>query len=186
MLPHQVEQFNRLVYPHVSAKAKKTLFIKIHDAYTFSANDQLPLIPSAGTKMAIYIVRNPLDVALSLVNHVGKPLDYIIDKFITNTQGSFLKRKITSNNQFYQPLGTWNMHVESWKQHPNFPVHFLRYEDIKAAPFETFSTAVKAIDLCFSDEQIQQAISETEFDKLQNKEKEKGFVEKQLLSSMFF
>ena len=186
VIHEQAVAFQRLVYPYTSAKSKKTMFVKIHDAYTFSKTDNLPLIPSAGTKMAIYLVRNPLDVTLSLANHVGKSLDKTIDKFITNTEGAFFKHQMLGLSQFYQPLGTWSMHVASWKQHPDFPVHFIRYEDIKAKPFETFKAAVNAMNLPFSDEQIQRAINETEFEKLQKKENEKGFREKQNTSTLFF
>jgi hypothetical protein len=57
---------------------------------------------------------------------------------------------------------------------------------MKANPFETFKAAIQAIGLNYSDEQIKFAINETEFEKLQKKEQEKGFKEKQVPSSNFF
>lgn len=182
----QIEAYQRTAFTHLSATSKKRLFIKVHDAFTCSQVDGLPLIPEKPTQMAVYLLRNPLDVALSLANHIGKSAEKAIDKYIVNPAGSFVSLKNSANNQFYQPLGTWSMHVESWLEKPAFPVHFIRYEDMKEKPFETFKLAVQAIGLEFSNEQIQFAIEETKFEKLQKKEQEKGFKEKQNPTSSFF
>jgi hypothetical protein len=182
----QIESFQRIVFTHLSAKSKKQLFIKIHDAFTCSQVDGLPLIPEEPTQLAIYLLRNPLDVALSMANHTGKSTEKAIEEYIINPSGSFASLHNSANNQFYQPLGTWSMHVQSWLVKPAFPVHFIRYEDMKEKPFETFKLAVQAIGLAFNDEQIRFAIEETQFEKLQKKEQEKGFKEKQIPTSSFF
>lgn len=182
----QIETYQRIAFSHLSATSKKRLFIKIHDAFTCSKVDGLPLIPEKPTQMAIYLLRNPLDVALSLANHIGKSTEKAIEKYIVNPTGGFVSLKNSANNQFHQPLGTWSMHVESWLNKPSFPVHFMRYEDMKEKPFETFKAAVQAIGLEVSDEQIKFAIEETQFEKLQKKEQEKGFKEKQIPTSSFF
>jgi Sulfotransferase domain len=184
--PHQLEQYQRLAHTYLSNKAKKPLFIKIHDAFTFSDNDNLPLIPESPTKIAIYLVRNPLDVTLSLANHTGKSIEKTINTFITNAKGAFGSQKSSPHLQFRQPLGTWSMHAESWLNHPNFPVYVVRYEDMKAQPFETFKAAVQAMKLDFTDEQIKKAIEETTFEKLKKKEQENGFKEKPVHNSSFF
>lgn len=182
----QIEQFQRIAFNYLSETSKKKLFIKIHDAFTFPENDAHPLIPEKPTQIAIYFVRNPLDVALSLANHVGKSIEKTIEQFIINPKGGFATIRNSANNQFYQPLGTWSMHVESWLTKPSFPVHFVRYEDMKEKPFETFKSAVEALGISFTDEQIKFAIEETQFEKLQKKEQEKGFKEKQNPTSSFF
>jgi Sulfotransferase domain len=182
----QIESYQRIAFSYLSETSNKQLFIKIHDAYTFSKNDGFPLIPEQPTQIAIYFVRNPLDVALSLANHIGKSAEKAIEKFIVNPSGGIVSLQNSANNQFHQPLGTWSMHVESWLTKPKFPVHFMRYEDIKAKPFETFKAAIQAIGLNYSDDQIKFAIEETKFEKLQKKEQEKGFKEKQNPTSNFF
>jgi len=182
----QIESFQRIAFSHLSKTSKKRLFIKIHDAFTFSEVDGLPLIPEEPTQLAIYLIRNPLDVALSLANHIGKSTEIAIERYINNQSGGFGNLKNSSNNQFYQPLGTWSMHVESWLNKTSFPVHFIRYEDMKEKPFESFKAAIQAIGLEFSDEQIQFAIEETQFEKLKIKEQENGFKEKIIPSSNFF
>ncbi|MFY7889063.1 MAG: sulfotransferase domain-containing protein [Spirosomataceae bacterium] len=183
---NQIQRYRRLVYTYLSENASENFFVKIHDAFTFSVEDKYPLIPEEPSKLAIYFVRNPLDVALSLMNHQGKDTDYVIDSYINDVNGYFGEKKNSSNNQFNQPLGTWSMHVESWLTKPRFPVHFMRYEDMKVKPFETFKAAVEAIGMEVTDEQIQGAIEATEFEKLQKKEQEKGFKEKAIPTSNFF
>lgn len=182
----QIENFQKISFSHLSRRSEKVLYFKIHDAFTFSDVDSLPLIPENSTKLAIYLVRNPLDITLSLANHTGFSVDKTIEKFIINPSGSFSKLKSNSLNQLYQPLGTWSMHVESWLRSPSFPVHFMRYEDMKANPFDTFKNAVNTIGIQASDEQIRQAIEATEFEKLQKQEQEKQFKEKSVPTSTFF
>lgn len=182
----QLESFQRITFSHLAEISSKTLFIKIHDAFTFSETDGMARIPEGPSRLAIYFIRNPLDVVLSLANHIGKPVDTAIDRFIINPAGTFLTKKVAPNNQFYQPLGTWSMHAESWLNRPSFPVHFIRYEDMKEKPFETFGNAAKVLGLDAGEEQIRRAIEETQFEKLQKKEQESGFREKQIPSSTFF
>jgi hypothetical protein len=183
---NQIEHFRRTAYRHLSEKSQELLYIKIHDAFTYSQTDKLPLIPEEPTRLAIYIIRNPLDVALSLVNHIGLPVDEVITSYLINPEGYFNKPGSGGSYQFGQPLGTWSGHVESWLRRPSFPVHFIRYEDMIARPFETFKGAVEAIGNPVSDEQIRKAIEATEFEKLQQKEQAGGFKEKQEPSVRFF
>lgn len=182
----EAEMFQRITYDYLAARSTETLFIKIHDAFILSTRDGLPRVSEEGVKQAVYFVRNPLDVALSMANHIGKPVDTAIDKYIANRAGAFVTKSNSPYSQFRQPLGTWSMHVESWLTNPSFPVHFIKYEEMKENPFETFKRAVEVLDLDITDEQISRAIEETRFENLQRKEKEQGFREKQIPSSAFF
>lgn len=181
----QVEKFRRLSYTYISDHADKVLFVKIHDAFTLSEADGLPIVPDEPTKMAVYLVRNPLDVTLSLANHLDKDCGTVIEKFINNPAGVF-SGKSGSGHQFNQILLNWSMHVESWKKIPSFAVHFVRYEDLRFNPFQTFRAAVKAMGLEHTDEQIQKAIDATAFEKLKKKEQESGFAENMNPKSSFF
>ena len=182
----EIEEFRRIAFSYVSGNGKKNYYYKIHDAFTFSEYDGLPLVPIEPSKVAIYIVRNPLDVALSFANHINSDIDRTIDDYLINEKG-FLGKKISSGGiQFFQPLSSWSMHVESWLKYPSFPVHFIRYEDMKNQPFETFKGAVNAIGLDVTDEQIQEAIEATTFEKLKKQENDGGFKEKLHHETTFF
>lgn len=182
----EIEEYKRTAFSYISENGKKIYYFKIHDAFTFSEMDGLPLIPIEPSKVAIYIVRNPFDVALSLANHNNSDIDRTIDDYLINENGFFGKKSNSGGIQFFQLLSTWSMHVESWLKYPTFPVHFIRYEDMKNQPFETFKGAVNAIGLDVTDDQIQEAIEATTFEKLKKQESESGFKEKLIHETSFF
>ena len=49
----------------------------IHDAYTFLPGG-VPLVPPEAVRGALYLVRNPLDVAISLAHHASYSIDQVI------------------------------------------------------------------------------------------------------------
>jgi hypothetical protein len=69
-LPRElVQRLRPQVYAAVRG-ATRAQYWKIHDAWREVA-PQLPLIPSAVTRGVVYVVRNPLDVAVSLRSHLS-------------------------------------------------------------------------------------------------------------------
>jgi hypothetical protein len=179
------EQFRKKAFVHMYSQGEKKRFVKIHDAFTFLTWDGEPLIPLEVSKVVIYLIRNPLDVALSFANHNGQPVQETIDKFICSSQGAMVKRS-KATNQSRQLMGTWGMHAESWITQKHLPVCVLRYEDMKADPFASFAKAVETMGLSYSAEQIEKAIELTRFERLKAQEEEKGFKEKAIKSSSFF
>jgi hypothetical protein len=146
------------------------------------------LIPEEATFKAVYFVRHPYDVVPSLANHNGKDIESTV-AFFNDPDSAFInvkKKKNFAANQFYQHLGTWNEHVKSWLERPSFPVHFIRYEDMKMSPFDTFKKAIEFMELDYSDEQIHQALEMTKFENLRKQEEEKGFREKGSKTKFFF
>lgn len=183
--PREFEAFRKIAFVHKAQETKKELFVKIHDAYTYSRWDGLPLIPNTGSLVALYLVRNPLDVVLSLANHTGLNIDDTIEKYMNCEEGAFIKKGKTAQ-QYYQLMGTWAMHAASWMNQNEIPVHFIRYEDMKTKSFKTFKAAVVQMKLSYSDEAILKAIEACDFKKLKQQEENKGFKEKQIPSSAFF
>ena len=183
--PREFESFRKLAFTYKAQHLKKESFVKIHDAYTFSRWDGLPLIPNSGSRVALYLIRNPLDVVLSLANHTGLNVDNTIDKYMNCEEGAFIKKGKTAQ-QYYQLMGTWAMHASSWINQKDIPVHVIRYEDMKIKPFETFKEAVVQMQLVYNDEAILKAIAACDFKKLKQQEENNGFKEKQIPSSAFF
>lgn len=172
---HQAELYN-----------KDKLFVKIHDAYTLN-NNGVPIVPEEPTLCALYIIRNPLDVVGSFANHNGGTLDEAI-KLMNNPRGKLAKqpRNHNINNQFAQLMLSWSGHVSSWANGLPFPVLVIRYEDMLADAFNTFSRAVKFMKIDVSASQVVKAIADTKFEKLQKQESETGFLEKNRRSDKFF
>jgi hypothetical protein len=156
------------------------LFIKIHDAYTFNSNNA-PVVPEAPTICALYFIRNPLDIAASFASHNGTS----IDKTIALMNNSTAKSAGTAN-QLPQLALSWSRHVRSWTDGLPFPVMVLRYEDMLIDTVATFTRAVNFMGMAFKPDQIKTALEACRFEKLQQKEQEKGFSEKNIPNQQFF
>lgn len=157
---------------------------KIHDAYQIG-DDGVPLTSAEATLGALYIVRNPLDVAQSLANHNRSSIDEAID-LMGNPQGSFSGSRTQLHRQLRQVLKSWSEHVASWVDASDLINHVLRYEDMHATPQESFSAAAKFLGLPHDAERVQRAIAFSAFGELSRQEAEKGFRERPSKTKKFF
>jgi Sulfotransferase domain len=174
------------IFNDMSLKTKKErLFVKVHDAYTFLRGDE-PLIPTENTRCAIYLIRNPLDIAASFASHRDDTIDSSIE-IMNDDNGRFSIQNNQSNTQpqFEQCLLNWSEHVLSWTSKPPFPVLALRYEDMLADATNTFYNAAKFMGIEADLQQVEDAIIASRFEQLQKKEKETGFREKQKNNPFF-
>lgn len=179
----EIDRLRPRIYNHLARNAEKPLFIKVHDAYTY-LEDGTPLMGTENAK-AIYIMRNPLDVAVSFANHSSKDLDTMV-KNMGDATFAFCNNKNRLANQLRQQLLTWSAHVKSWAQATEIPVHLVRYEDMKLNPILTFTKAVRFMGLDFGEEQIKKAIEMSDFKKLKAKEEVEGFKERPYQTAAFF
>jgi aryl sulfotransferase len=179
----EIDRLRPKVYNHLARTAERNFFIKVHDAYTY-LEDGTPLLGTENAK-AIYIMRNPLDVAVSFANHASKDLDTMV-KNMGDATFAFCNNKNRLANQLRQQLLTWSAHVESWAQATEIPVHLVRYEDMKLNPVPTFTAAVRFMGLDCSEEQIEKAIQMSDFKKLKAEEAAKGFKERPYQTVAFF
>ena len=171
-------------YRWLHRQLKRVDYHKIHDAYTYLPNGD-PLIPPDGCLGALYLVRNPLDVAISFANHQGCSIDNAIE-MMNNPEMAFCKRTNTQYPQVRQKLLSWSDHVKSWRQAPNIPVQFIRYEDMLSDSLATFSKAMQFLKIETPPEAIKKAIDATHISKLQTLESETGFNEKPPKLERFF
>ncbi|NOZ06698.1 MAG: sulfotransferase domain-containing protein [Chloroflexi bacterium] len=174
------------VYRMLAAANEDVHFVKVHDAYTFLP-DGRPLFPAQATQGAVYIARNPLDVAVSMRHHMN---DTHIDKTIArmaNPQATLAASVKCGNNQFRQKLLTWSEHVRSWLDASKpFPVHLVRYEDMQQDPRIAFAQVVAFAGLPVNDVRLAKAIRFSRFEVLQQQEAEQGFREQPGNHATFF
>ena len=107
-------------------------FVKVHDA-CLRTSEGTPLFPKPVTTGVVYLVRNPLDVAVSFAHLMAEPVDRAIGWM--NRPGTCLsgfRDRITQS--LPEPLSTWGGHVSSWLDQEDLPVHAARYEDLLADP----------------------------------------------------
>jgi aryl sulfotransferase len=155
---------------------------KVHDRCwrTWTGERMFPPELSLG---AIYIVRDPRDVAVSLAHYYGLSLDEAIER-LTDQLWTLSGSRTRYCPQLPQPVGDWSGHVSSWLDHSEMPVHLVRYEDLH---LDTTSALIKiATFLGLSTEAADQAVKAARFDVLQEQENQKGFTAKVSTCKQFF
>lgn len=153
--------------------------VKTHHALVMDRGH--PTINFSVTSGAIYIIRNPLDVAISFAHHMSAT----IDQAITRMQMRNLETAVTETS-VYEVYGSWSQHVESWTRKPHRAIHIMRYEDMHEAPMEAFGTLARFLTLDPTPEQLAEAIDRSSFERLRKQEEEAGFREKPKNAERFF
>lgn len=179
----EIDRLRPVAYNYLAQTTADTLFIKVHDAYTY-LEDGAPLLGTTRAK-GVYIIRNPLDIAVSLANHCATDIRTAINN-MSDVNFAFCGSQARLPNQLRQKLLSWSLHAESWAQAKEIPVHWIRYEDMKREPLDTFTQAVRFMELDYTREQIQQAIALSDFKRLQEQERTHGFREKPYQAMAFF
>jgi hypothetical protein len=159
------------VHQHIADSAEGIVFIKTHNAMLVDRGHSA--INFAVTAGAIYIVRNPLDVAISYAHHMGKPVDAAMEMIATEDI------ETAGNEQaVYEIYGSWSQHVWSWTRTPHRALYVMRYEDMLADPERTFGGLARHLLLDPMPDQLREAIELSSFERLQAQEKDKGFRER--------
>jgi len=180
----EIDRLRPELYARLAAEAQETLFIKVHDAYTFV--DGRPLLGGEGVLGAIYIIRNPLDVAPSFAHHIGKDLDSAIGS-MGDAKLTFCGKGRRLDSQLRQSLLSWSEHVLSWTTGEKpFPVHVVSYEAMKQRPVETFGALARFAGLDAEAAAVEGALRRSDFKELQRQEQERGFKERSSRASASF
>lgn len=140
-----------------------------------------PTVNLDATLAAVYIVRNPLDVAASYANHAGHSLDLIVEHMCTPAMKTVMTAKDVN-----ETIGSWSQNVASWMGVYQRPVLFLRYEDLLNDPLRHFTRLVHFLGWKVVDAQISAAIDGSSFYRLKKIETDSGFSERPSTSSSFF
>ena len=147
----------------------------------FGEDKGKPLFNMEVTRAAIYIVRDPRDVAVSVRHHFGLNLDQSI-ALMANKQA----RSKPENDMVYEFYSSWSHHVESWTGHRHPGITVLRYEDMVADPPAVFLPLAQKLGITRDEKRIRKAIDFSSFRLLQKLEQDKGFVEQSPHNSQFF
>lgn len=155
-----------------------THFVKTHCQIMRIA--EYDLIPPNLTAAAIYIIRNPFDVAASYAKHMNKPMDETIDKLSDPKNNNYTGRLI------FEILGRWDDHIASWLAPPGLARHVMRYEDMIANPEQAFRGLLGFLQVPVKDGQLRRSIRKSSFDSLRKAEEKAGFKEKPDAAEKFF
>lgn len=155
------------------------IFCKTHNALVIDRGQSI--INFAVTSGAIYIVRNPLDVAISLAHHINKPLDHAISVMATPDVETPI-----NETRVHEVWGSWSQHVESWTRKPHPAIYVMRYEDMLNEPEKTFGALARHLLLNPMADELALAIKRSSFESLRDQEGESGFKEKPEHAERFF
>lgn len=173
------------------AKAPRPAFQKVHEAFlplprglARQEDGQDWLYAGEVTAAAIYLVRNPLDVAVSYAHQRNITVaDAIAWMANPSAAEGHLVRGL--NTMIPELLGRWSDHVLGWLEQQEFPMHVVRYEDLAANAVAAFDAAVAFLERhCpalasgpLRAEAIAGAVANAAFDRLQAQEAVDGFWE---------
>ena len=160
---------------------KKIKFLKTHSIFYKLQNGRL-FSDKTCTLGAIYLVRDPRNVFLSLQNHSDWDQKEMEKIFFSETRwvGQKFDNKDNKDYALKTLIGNWQINLNSWRSAVR-NLLILKYEDLIENPFLEFSKIIKYlnkfINLEVKDNELKKIIQEINFDNLKNIENEKGFIE---------
>jgi Sulfotransferase domain len=175
----QIAAARARVQQYIADTVEGLIFVKTHQALAVDRGHIN--INFAVTAGAIYIIRNPLDVAISYAHHLGRSIDAAIDLMnLKNAETG------VSEKQVYELYGSWNQHVSSWTRKPHPAIYVMRYEDMLAEPRKTFGGLARHLLFKPSKSELADAIGRSSFERLREQEEQEGFGERPEKAERFF
>jgi aryl sulfotransferase len=184
MTPAELLPYRALLHRQMAAEAAAPFFVKTHDLYA-CAPDGTALFPADASRAAIYIVRNPLDVALSFSHHSQQDLDATIAR-MADGQATLNVWPDRISDFLPVHLGRWSDHIAGWTQQEAIPVCLIRYEDMLADPAAALARVAAAAGIDAAPDTIAAAARASSLDRLQAREAAEGFSEKPANMPTFF
>ena len=175
LLPQEARILQPAMYRVLAARYPEGLWLKVHDRQAMLGEAGW-LFPPEASGSAVYIIRNPLDVAVSNAFHDGHG---DMDRAVAKLCSADTRLGGRGDQQLAQYPGDWSDHVRSWVDQRDIRVLALRYEDMLAdagavlARVIGFARPQVAID----PGRIARAVALSRFDALQAAEDRRRFGE---------
>lgn len=172
------------VYRAIANSARGLVFLKIHQEWARNSAG-LPLYPEDATAAVVYAVRNPLDVAVSMAPHMNISFNEAVTRMCddTFTVGLYGDR---IGVRFRERIGSWTTHARSWLDHSGLPVVVVRYEDLRSDTAGVFAKVIQALGAPPDADRIERAVRFSAFERMQQQERAKGFIEQTSKTELFF
>jgi len=171
----ELETFRAALLNSEDQPSESAHFSKVHDAWTYLP-DGTPRL-GRGARRALYLLRDPRDVAVSYAFFSGRNATATIQwmndpDFAIQSPGLSVPQR----------LRDWSGHVRSWTEQRDVPVHVVRYEDLHANTAEVLREALEFLGVLFDGEEeaqeaIARAVDHSDFEGVQRQEMESGFRE---------
>ena len=175
----EINKARPLAHKLIHDESEGFIFLKTHNALV--NHDGIPLHTPQFTAGAVYIARNPLDVAISYSFHMDMTIDEIIAVMVE--QGYLFP---TNEKSVFQIQGSWSEHAYSWTRRENPSMFVMRYEDMLNRPFDVFGDLVEFLHLPRDALRLRNAIELSSFKNLREMEEKEGFRERPKHTEKFF
>ena len=155
LTPGEMLRLRPLLHTLLAAELPRPTFLKVHDACIHTAAG--PLFPRAATAGVVYLVRNPLDVAVPYAHHMQWSIDRTVEE--VNRSGiasARRRRRFHDTRDFAISTLSWSRNVSSWVK-ADLPVHVVRYEDLLADPVDAFGAVVRFAGLAWDRSRVARA-----------------------------
>lgn len=180
----EIVQLQPRLYEAMVAQNPVPQWMKVHDAQQQLQNGEW-LFGARVSGCAIYLVRNPLDVAVSRAFHDGHgDMDRAI-ALLCNPDGAISGG---GKSQLRQFMGDWSHHVASWVDQDVIPRLVVRYEDMLQDPKRELARVIAFArpGAEIDPKRIELAATNTAFERLRAAEDEQGFREVAVRQERFF
>lgn len=185
LLPAEIDNLRAPIFRLHASQLTKTRFMKTHEAWRCT-DAGAPIFPADMTHGVVYIVRNPLDVAVSSSYHYATTPENAVTR-LNDPNFMLVETRDGIRDQIPQLLYSWSGHVQSWLDDSGLPTLLMRYEDMLADPISAFSRLVSFSGLEYDTDKVAEAVQATAFETLRRQERDKGFRERpQANKELFF
>lgn len=181
LLAEEIVDLRRTAFELLNNTLRRPVYIKVHDS--FSSDFGEACVVDSVTLGVVYLVRNPLDVAVSLSHYLSVSLDRAVD-IMCDEKAELARAPHALLHQFPQQLGTWSTHVSGWIRQTRVKVLPIRFEDLHANAAAALASILVFAGEVVQEERVSLAVSATRFDTLRALEAREGFSDSR--SSPFF
>lgn len=169
--PNEIVQFRGAALSHMSLLLDYPL-IKTH--MLNGEIDGIQMIPQCLTDRAIYIMRDPRDVAVSISHQFEWTLDEAV-AFINNPRQLIFREGDFKG--LFNYVGMWSQHIVSWGDEKTFRVLLVKYEDLITHQEKAFKQIVEFLDWEVDEELLVKSVKISSFSEMKKQEESKGFRE---------
>lgn len=173
--------------PHVHAAmaaATPGAVVKVHDAWQ-RLPDGSPVHDAAVTHRAIYLIRDPRDVAVSWARFTGMELDQAIG-WMADEAAALSSPSAAIGIQIPHGTGSWSDNVTSWIDDSELSPLVVRFEDMLADTPGRLRLIADHLGWRADDDAIEMAVRSTTFGKLARDERRSSFAERPSGTAAFF
>ncbi|MGX1096937.1 sulfotransferase domain-containing protein [Amorphus sp. MBR-141] len=162
--PCELKPMRRAQCDFVAGHLASPFVCKTHDRFD-------AMVLGHRARRALYLVRDPRDVAISLAHHASMPLDRAIGQMMDATSRS------SGPLQLRYPVGDWGGHVSGWATQDLVPTTVVRYEDLHADAASSLTRIVAFLGGQAGAAEIGRAVAHSSLAELQRQEASSGFQE---------